>query len=45
MTMTRRSFLLTGAEARVRGIATTMMATLDVLQRAAAAGKNVVITL
>jgi len=29
---------------RVRGIATTMMATLDVLQRAAAAGRNMVIT-
>ena len=28
----------------VRGIATTMMATLDVLQRAAAAGRNLVIT-
>src|SRR5215467_16360582 len=28
----------------VRGIATTMMATLDVMQRAAAAGKNMVIT-
>jgi putative NIF3 family GTP cyclohydrolase 1 type 2 len=28
----------------VRGIATTMMATLDVVQRAAAAGKNLVIT-
>ena len=28
----------------VRGIATTMMATLDVLQRASAAGKNLVIT-
>jgi putative NIF3 family GTP cyclohydrolase 1 type 2 len=28
----------------VRGIATTMMATLDVLQRAAASGKNMVIT-
>ena len=28
----------------VKGIATTMMATLDVLQRAAAAGKNMVIT-
>jgi putative NIF3 family GTP cyclohydrolase 1 type 2 len=28
----------------VRGIATTMMATLDVLQRAATAGKNMVIT-
>ena len=31
-------------ETRVRGIATTMMATLDVVQRAAAAGRNVVIT-
>ena len=31
-------------EVRVRGIATTMMATLDVLQRAAAAGKNMVVT-
>lgn len=31
-------------ETRVRGIATTMMATLDVVQRAAAAGKNMVIT-
>jgi putative NIF3 family GTP cyclohydrolase 1 type 2 len=29
---------------RVRGIATTMMATLDVLQRSAAAGRNLVIT-
>src|SRR5438477_3486018 len=28
----------------VKGIATTMMATLDVMQRAAAAGKNMVIT-
>jgi putative NIF3 family GTP cyclohydrolase 1 type 2 len=32
------------AETRVRGIATTMMATLDVLRRATAAGKNMVIT-
>jgi putative NIF3 family GTP cyclohydrolase 1 type 2 len=31
-------------ETRVKGIATTMMATLDVLQRAAAAGRNMVIT-
>ena len=31
-------------ETRVRGIATTMMATLEVLQRAAAAGRNMVIT-
>jgi putative NIF3 family GTP cyclohydrolase 1 type 2 len=29
---------------RVKGIATTMMATLDVLQKAASAGKNLVIT-
>jgi putative NIF3 family GTP cyclohydrolase 1 type 2 len=34
-----------GSEATVvRGIATTMMATLDVVQRAAAAGRNMVIT-
>jgi putative NIF3 family GTP cyclohydrolase 1 type 2 len=32
------------ADTRVRGIATTMMSTLDVLQKAAAAGKNLVIT-
>jgi putative NIF3 family GTP cyclohydrolase 1 type 2 len=32
------------ADTPVKGIATTMMATLDVLQRAAAAGKNMVIT-
>jgi putative NIF3 family GTP cyclohydrolase 1 type 2 len=32
------------AETTVKGIATTMMATLDVLQRAAAAGRNMVIT-
>jgi putative NIF3 family GTP cyclohydrolase 1 type 2 len=31
-------------ETRVRGIATTMMATLEVVQRAAAAGRNLVIT-
>jgi putative NIF3 family GTP cyclohydrolase 1 type 2 len=31
-------------ETPVRGIATTMMATMDVLQRAAAAGRNLVIT-
>jgi putative NIF3 family GTP cyclohydrolase 1 type 2 len=33
-----------GASTPVRGIATTMMATLDVVQRAAAAGRNMVIT-
>src|SRR5262245_26433950 len=32
------------ADTPVRGIATTMMATLDVMQRAAAAGRNMVIT-
>ncbi len=32
------------AETPVKGIATTMMATLEVVQRAAAAGKNMVIT-
>ncbi len=32
------------ADTPVKGIATTMMATLDVVQRAAAAGKNLVIT-
>jgi putative NIF3 family GTP cyclohydrolase 1 type 2 len=32
------------AEMPVKGIATTMMATLDVVQRAAASGKNMVIT-
>lgn len=32
------------AETPVKGIATTMMATLDVVKRAAAAGKNMVIT-
>jgi putative NIF3 family GTP cyclohydrolase 1 type 2 len=32
------------ADTPVKGVATTMMATLDVVQRAAAAGKNMVIT-
>jgi putative NIF3 family GTP cyclohydrolase 1 type 2 len=37
--------IIAGApETPVRGIATTMMATLDVVQRAAAAGRNMVIT-
>lgn len=37
--------IIAGAsETSVKGIATTMMATLDVMQRAAAAGKNMVIT-
>jgi len=33
-----------GPETPVRGIATTMMATLDVIRRAAAAGRNMIIT-
>ena len=33
-----------GPETRVKGVAVTMMATLDVLQKAAAAGRNFVIT-
>lgn len=37
-------FVAGDPETPVKGIATTMMATLDVLQRAAAAGKNLVIT-
>ncbi len=32
------------ADAPVKGIATTMMATLDVVQRAAASGRNMIIT-
>src|SRR2546423_14049955 len=32
------------ADTRVKGIATPMMATLDVIKRASAAGKNMVIT-
>src|SRR3954453_16847445 len=31
-------------DTRIKGIATTMMATLDAVQRAAAAGRNMVIT-
>jgi putative NIF3 family GTP cyclohydrolase 1 type 2 len=37
-------FVAGDPEVPVKGIATTMMATLDVIQRAAAAGKNLVIT-
>ena len=37
-------FVAGDPEVAVKGIATTMMATLDVIQRAAAAGKNLVIT-
>src|SRR5262245_20590112 len=38
------SIVAGSAETSVRGIATTMMATLDVVQRAAAGAKNMVIT-
>ena len=37
-------FVAGDGDVLVKGIATTMMATLDVIQRAAAAGKNLVIT-
>src|SRR5580693_8872564 len=37
-------FVAGDPEVPVKGVATTMMATLDVLQRSAAAGKNLVIT-
>src|SRR5690242_7603101 len=43
-TETVDTFKAGGPETRVKGIATTMMATLDVLQKAAAAGRNLVIT-
>jgi len=44
MTQTVDTIVAGGPDTRVHGIATTMMATLDVLQRAAAAGRNMVIT-
>jgi putative NIF3 family GTP cyclohydrolase 1 type 2 len=44
MTQTVDTIVAGTPDAPVRGIATTMMATLDVLQRAAAAGRNLVIT-
>ncbi len=43
-TPTVDTFKAGGPETRVKGIATTMMATLDVVQRAAAAGRNFIIT-
>lgn len=43
-TETVDKFVAGDPEIPVKGIATTMMATLDVIQRAAAAGKNLVIT-
>lgn len=44
MTETVDRIVAGGADVRVRGIATTMMSTFDVLQRAAVSGKNLVIT-
>ena len=44
MQQTVDTFKAGNPEAQVKGIAVTMMATLDVLQRAAAAGQNLVIT-
>jgi putative NIF3 family GTP cyclohydrolase 1 type 2 len=44
MTQTVDTFKAGNADTRVTGIAVTMMATLDVLQRAAANGQNLVIT-
>lgn len=43
-TQTVDNIIAGSAETPVKGIATTMMATLDVVQRAAAAGANMVIT-
>src|SRR5947209_18077906 len=43
-TETVDKIVLGSADAQVKGIATTMMATLEVLERAAAEGKNLVIT-
>jgi len=44
MTQTMDTFKAGNPDTEVKGIAVTMMATLDVLQRAAAAGQNLVIT-
>src|SRR4029077_10113020 len=44
MTQTVDTFKAGNPDTEVKGIAVTMMATLDVLQRAAAAGQNLVIT-
>jgi putative NIF3 family GTP cyclohydrolase 1 type 2 len=44
MTETVDRILAGSPEVRVKGIATTMMATLEVLQRAVAAGKNMIVT-
>jgi putative NIF3 family GTP cyclohydrolase 1 type 2 len=44
MEQTVDNLIAGSADTPVKGIATTMMATLDVMQRAAAAGRNMVIT-
>src|SRR5579859_5557161 len=44
MTETVDTFVAGDPDTEVKGIAVTMMATLDVLQRASAAGQNMVIT-
>jgi putative NIF3 family GTP cyclohydrolase 1 type 2 len=44
MTETVDRIVAGNAEVQVKGIATTMMATLDVIQRAVAAGNNMIIT-
>lgn len=44
MTQTVDRLVAGSPEVRVKGIATTMMATLEVLQRAAAAGRNMIVT-
>jgi putative NIF3 family GTP cyclohydrolase 1 type 2 len=44
MTETVDTFVAGNPDTEVKGIAVTMMATLDVLQRAAAAGQNLIIT-
>lgn len=44
MTQTRDTFKAGDAQTPVKGIAVTMMATLDVLKRAAANGQNLIIT-
>jgi len=44
MTETVDTFKAGNPDTEVKGIAVTMMATLDVLQRAAAAGQNLIIT-
>ena len=44
MTQTVDRIVAGSADVRVKGIATTMMATLEVIERAVAAGKNMIVT-